>query len=315
MIILNELAQKLESILNGVDSEINSLLTTEEKATRPDYAFVVEAQGFHIDHIMDQKKQENFIPVFVSSMGGQFNPVKGLKQGNYVIPISFYFPVRFKDDFFKLGDYLINCFVGQFLDYGLISGKAVSNLSAPTYGEIVDLDLAQFNKWADEIYQTTVNRKNEPFMSMNFNLYLTTAGSTFVFGNAAKVTLKYGNLPEQEIVFANSSIQSTSQTNSQQELEPAIGEHAEAESLPFGTAYGAGFTAYVENNEFWFNVMQTWMQGNSQSLEFTLKITIAIGNSNLLFQRTVYVESINVPIQKGQLITATFSFGKKAEVE
>ena len=95
MVILSEVAQKLEKILNGVDTEVTDSNPIAHR-------YKVEAQGFHIDHILDKDTGTNFIPVFVSSMGGQFNPVAGLKQGTYTIPISFYFPVRFKDDFFKL---------------------------------------------------------------------------------------------------------------------------------------------------------------------------------------------------------------------
>ena len=304
MIVLNEVAQKLEKILNGVDNEVSLNNPTS-------FRFKVEAQGFHIDHILDKDVGTNFIPVFVSSMGGQFNPVQGLKQGQYVIPVTFYFPVRFKEDIFKVGDFLIDVFVGSNLNYGTVSGKAISNLSVPTYGEIQDLDLDQFQKWVEEHYQSVVGRKNEPFMSMSINLYLTTAADGFMFGNSVDVSLTYDGTTET-ITFANSSVQSAAQSSSEQELDATL---PEADGLPFGTAYSTGFTAYVKNTPLWKKIMKDWCDGKSQTMTLEVSVVfndMVINDTPLTFERTCYIESVNMPIQKGQLLTATFSFGKKA---
>ena len=309
MIILTEVATKLEKILNGVDTEIPSGLTNPVN-----HPFVVETQGFHIDHIMEVNSGDNFIPVFISSMGGQFNPVKGLKQGSYVIPITFYYPVRFKDEFYELGDFLIEMFVGSSLNYGSVSGSAISNLSAPTFGEIIGTDLQEFERWEQNVFQKRVGVKTEPFMSMTLNLYLTNAGEGFIFGNAATVTLKYtpaGNTPET-IIFSNSSVQSNAQSSNEQELDATT---PEADGMPFGTAYGAGFTAYIKNDAWWRKVMYDWCQGKAQTMEFVYILSIKLDNSNnIVFTRTCYIESVNMPIQPGQLLTATFSFGKKVNL-
>ena len=81
MIVLTEVAKKIQNLLN-----------TNEDFTQ--YQFEVETQGFHIDHVYDKASGKNFIPVFISSMGGNFNPVKGLKEATYTIPVAIYFPVK-----------------------------------------------------------------------------------------------------------------------------------------------------------------------------------------------------------------------------
>lgn len=182
MIVLSEVAKKLQNILNGIDSETSTI-------ERPvSYEFVVATQGFHLDKISDKETGNNFIPVFVSSMGGEYNAIKGLKQANYNIPITLYFPIRFKDNFFILNEFLVECFVGSYLNYGTLSGKCISNISVAQYGEIQDLDLKEFQTWATSLYQREIEVK-EPFMSMNFTLYLSTVGDDFVFGNALNVSL------------------------------------------------------------------------------------------------------------------------------
>lgn len=323
MIILSEVAKKLENILNGVDEEIN----VKQNLINPtQYHFFVEAQGFHIDHIISKDYGENLFPVFVSSMGGQFNPVKGLKQGSYVIPITFYFPVRFRDTFFKLGDYLIDAFVGQELNYGVLSGSAISNLSVPTFGEIQNFDLQEFKKWVADTYQNKINVKTEPFMSMSINLYLTDVGEGFIFGNSVKAYLKKdGDNDYTEIVFDTSSIQSNAQTNSEQEIDATT---PEGESLPFGTAYGIGFTAYPRfddlHGDWWYNLLKDWCDGKAQNITLEAKFEIKVGEQTigsvttdklLTFKRTCFIQSFNVPMNPGQVISCVISLGKKIIVE
>lgn len=235
MIILSEVAQKLEKILNGSDSEVT--------ATNPTgFYFQVETEGFHIDHIEKADKSGNFIPVFISSLGGQFNPVKGLKQGSYSFPVVFYFPVRFKEAFFALGDFLVDAFVGTILNYGDVSGKAVSNISVPQFGEIQDLDLGQFSKWVESQYKKPIEVM-EPYLTMQVTLFLSNAAQGLVYGNDVKVDLSFtygeNTYSIDDINWDGASIQSNSQSQSEQEEETN-----EADGLPFGTAYGSSFKIY-----------------------------------------------------------------------
>ena len=240
MIILSEVAQKLEKILNGQDPEVT--------ATNPTgFYFQVETEGFHIDHIEKPTKDGNFIPVFISSLGGQFNPVKGLKQGSYSFPVVFYFPVRFTEDFFALGDFLVDAFVGTILNYGNISKKAVSNISVPQFGEIQDLDLGKFGKWVEATYSKPIEVM-EPYFTMQVTLFLSNAAEGFVYGNNIKIDLSFTDLENNEytledIDWDGSSLQSNSQAQSEQKEETN-----ESTSVPFGTTYGVSIKVYPNLN-------------------------------------------------------------------
>ena len=309
MILLNEVAIKLENILNGTDSETTTL-------TNPtNFLFQVETEGYHLDHIMNEEKGRNFIPVFISSMGGSYNPVANLKQSNVVIPIVFYFPVRFKESFFALNDFLVDVFVGKSLNYGTHSGRAISNISVAQFGELDSLDvLKEFQTWVSNKYQRHVEIL-EAYLSMTVNLYLSNADSDYVYGNDVSISLSLNdtNYIDKDITFSQASVQSQSQSMSEQ----IIGSN-ESQGLPFGVAYGSSFAVYYKNTAFYRYLVGQWFSGNAQTLRFTLTLKIGedVYTNNVLtqqaptFTRTCYVESVNLVVQKGELLTITFSFAK-----
>ena len=312
MIILSEVAQKLEKILNGQDTEVT--------ATNPTpFDFQVETEGFHIDHIEKADKTGNFIPVFISSLGGQFNPVKGLKQGSYSLPIIFYFPVRFKNEFFALGDFLVDAFVGTTLNYGTISGKAVSNISVPQFGEIQDLDLGQFGKWVETVYKKPIEIM-EPYLTMQVTLFLSSAAPGLVYGNDIKIDLKFKDLAGhqhvlEDIDWDGASLQSNSQATPEQEENATT---PESSAYPFGTAYSSSFKIYpnldkLAKNEvilFYTLLLQIWLGGQIQNVETELTITIGDPKYELTYTRTCFIQSIIAPIEKGQLFAITLTFAK-----
>lgn len=240
MIIISEVAVKLEKILNDLDLE------TSDKQNPTSFYFQVETEGFHIDHIKARDRNQNFIPVYISSLGGQYNPVKGLKQASYVIPIVFYYPVRFKNDFFALGEMLSETFVGEILNYGPISGKAVSNISVPTFGEIQNMDFQKFESWLSDHNFPKFIEETEPYMSMQVNLYLSNSASGFIYGNDIKIDFSFKG-PEgveyeiEDIDWDGASLQSNAQASPEQEENAEV---PETQAFPFGTSYGSSFKIY-----------------------------------------------------------------------
>lgn len=318
MIILSEVAQKLEKILNGQDGEVT--------ATNPTgFYFQVETEGFHIDHIEKKEKDGNFIPVFISSLGGQFNPVKGLKQGSYSFPVIFYFPVRFKEAFFALGDFLVDAFVGTILNYGDISGKAVSNISVPQFGEIQDLDLGQFGKWVESQYKKPIEVM-EPYLTMQVTLFLSNAAAGLVYGNDIKIDFSFTGLDNvkytlEDVDWDGASLQSNSQATPEQEENA---ETPESSAYPFGTAYSPSFKIYPNLNVLakdWTNVyfyrelLKIWVEGKIQDIKTELTITIGDPAYGIQYTRTCFIQSILAPIEKGQLFCLTLTFAKLTETD
>lgn len=322
MIILDEVAKKLQNILNGKDSE------TQSFQNPTGFDFVVYTPGLHIDTLAKKDKGSNFIPVFISSMGGAHNPVLQLKQGNYTIPIVFYYPVRFKDDFFALYDFLADVFIGAYLNYGANSGKAVSNISVPRNGEIQDLDFTAFKTWVEEKFRQPIEIM-EPYLSMELTLYLSSAAPEFVYGNGVSTSLsfKIKNAEDVEETYTDDDVtveENTIQSQAQVQSEQLEGS-GESQGLPFGVAYGSGFSCYYKDNEFYAKLLELWTTGESQNLELVLSISIPSNThidlvsgepAPIVFTRKVFIESVVLTARKGQLITFNFTFSKRiSEVE
>jgi len=294
MIILNEISEKLQKVLNNIDTEISIVNPLG-------YRFVVMTQGFHIDSINGESG--NFIPVFVSSMTGTYNAVPSVNEANATIPITFYFPVRFKDDFFFLNDFLAKVFVGKYRNYGTYTGKAISNISVPTFGEIQNVDMKEFRSWIKNQYQKEIDVM-EAWMSMTVNLYLSNMDASFLYGNDSATTLTMvlnGTTYTENAVFVDSTIQSNSEISSQQ----ILGSN-ESSGMPNVTAYGFGMTIYYQNDNFCNKLIEEWFNGNSQSIRMTYSQTLGTKT----FTRTSYIQNMNISIKKGQAVTITLSFGK-----
>ena len=180
MIVLTDVATKLEEILNSEDCPT-------------DFSFVVKSQGYHLDSIADKRKGINIIPVFLTMVGGEYNPVPNLKQANFTYGVDIWFPVRFKETFYRINEYLENVFVGKKLEIG---GKvALCNIGVAEYGEIVEVHLDQFEEWVEDTYVGLVHlfKKehdiSEEYMNMHFNIFATILGDGFMFGNDVKYEL------------------------------------------------------------------------------------------------------------------------------
>lgn len=298
MVILSEVAKKLAAVLNGEDSETAGL-------TNPtSYRFVVAAQGIHIDSIDDRDTGDNAIPVFVSSMGGTANPVPGLGQTACSVPITFYFPVRFKEDLFALNGFLAEAFVGTRLNYGEQTGKCVSNISIATYGEIQGLDLKEFKEWAGNRYRKRIDVM-EPYMSMTVTLYLSSAAQGYGYGNDAEISLSFElggeTYSEEGIVFDDASIQSVSQPSTQQIIGQSF-----STGMPFGTAYSVGFKIYYKDDAFCNALLQAWLDGSIQ----TVRMDVGMEVGSLSFSMECYVQSVNMVISKGSPITITLALSR-----
>ena len=290
MIYLNEVCAKLEGILNG-------------DGNPADFLYEVQSVGYHADSIYDKKSGRNLIRVFVSQMGGNFNPVFNLGEATYSIPITFYFPVRFKEFFFALDAYLHEVFVGAQIDYGANSGKAISNLSVAQYGELQDLDFKEFKNWADNLYQMPIEVM-ETYMSMTVNLYLSTIGTGYYYGNDITATLSWGN-KELPLMFASGSRQTQTQPNQEQE----IGAY-EADGLPFSVSSGLSFQIYLSGSDECRELLGDWLSGAYIGKDYEIELTFPYMPN---YTQKVYISSGNLIIQKGQPATLTLTFSKRYE--
>lgn len=199
MITLEQIGQKLNRILNGIttdSADTGESWLTGTFPTTNEYNFAVKTNGFHLDKINENNK--NLVFVFVDSLGGEINNVKSLKEIDYNTEITFYYPVRFKDDFYSINNFLYDTFVEQFLNFGTSANKDIclTAISVAQYGEIGVDNFQQLATFINNNYplQKPV-LKSEMYMSMTFTLYLSTVNGLnqsngLLFGNSWNTTIK-----------------------------------------------------------------------------------------------------------------------------
>ena len=310
MILLNEVAEKLNAILNGTDTETLDLGLIRNV----DYYFSVATTGYHLDNIKNENVGTNFIPVFIDSMGGDYNAVPNLKQCTVSIPITIYFPVRFKQDFFALNDYLANVFVGRFLTYGTSTGKCISNISVSQYGEIQDLDLLhQFERWVENLYQRQIE-KTEKYMSMQFNLYLTNSSSNYIYGNAVKYSL---SMTIEDTVYEDDDldwVQAGTGYSNSPIAQQLVGVDNYAKNTTNISNYSKSILVYPKlNNQFWQKFIKAYNDQDGTLVD-SLTLTkvyegLSDDDSENTFEFEQIILGINENIARGDLISFTISLG------
>lgn len=304
MITILEISQKLQSILNGTASEVISL-------TRPsDFQFVVATEGLHLDKIADRQSGKNLIPVFISQGGGEYDAVPNLNKSAFSLPITFYFPVRFKNDFYALNEFLSKALVGKVMNWGTSSGYCLSTISVAAFGEIQGLDLKEFKTWVENLYQEEVDVR-EYYMSMEFTLYLTTADDV-VWGNQVeyKLQITYDgvNYPTTPETLRWDSVgNALSIANMPQQL---IGEDYVHNTRNI-TSRGRSIKAYMGSSVMWQKLLLVF-NGGTNNLLTNIKLTKVYHFNDGTFQEFTFN---NVVIQLtednslGVPISFTFTMG------
>ncbi len=299
----------LEEIVTLISNVLNDVANNPVN----DFYYDVKSTGFHADTAMIQKQGRNIIRVFVAQMGGSYNPVQGLGESTWAIPITFYFPVRFKEQFFNLDEYLHNYFVGRNLD-----GK-IANLSVASYGEIQNLDFKEFKNWADNLYKTPIEVM-EQYLSMTLTLYLSSINSDYFYGNEVTASIAFqdgGTTYTLPLMFTDGSIQTNSSSIDDQVLGTLV-----AEGLPYGEAFACSFAFYASNSTACKKFVSMWLSHSFEETPITLTITIpslgtpAHDNTPAVpYTKTevVYLRSCMLPITKGQPTKITISMAKRRQ--
>ena len=293
MIIINEVAIKLQNILNGKDSEvaISSLPS--------DFSFQIAIDGFHLDHIKGDN-HKNFIPCFLSQLGGEFDPVPDIQKQALNYNLTLYYPVRFKNTFYEIANYLATALVGKVMTWGDVSGRCLSTIDPATFGEIAPQDLAQYSSWVNATYGKAQS-VSENYMTMSINVYLTTTKGV-LWGNDAQIKLYY------EYEDINKSFYCKWVSNAfQQENSPVAQQLVNESKHTYNrinnttNSYSVQFYLNDDNKQ----LLELWFNDDLDGVNFTLDFKI--GDYN--FARDVVLLSFAPSFQMGEPVTITLTFG------
>ncbi len=340
MITINQIAIELENILNrtsgnvptGVDLPFNGL-------------FAVRTEGYVLDHVHDYETGRNFFPVFLGSMTGDYNPIPNLEQIDMEVPVSIYFPVRFKDKMLEMQDFLNKVFVGRAIGFnqdvhGNFKQYAVANISMAELGEITNLDVDQFgnsilkglNQFISEQYKMPVSC-SEPWICLTFSLYLSTMkgalstdeGAT-IYGNAYEILLSYGDYDET-VSTDNVAIAYSATAETQQGFKllgtATTNNELMGASLAVTSAISYTFEAVVKRNAFWNAILSDAMKGQLNPNNFNLQIKLLAEYSQPtgtdyadfgMEATDVVLTNLSTNVGINEPMTVEFTFSPRAEV-
>lgn len=313
MVLLKEVANKLQNILNGVDSETSDIPRNNE------YYYLVNGIGYYLDEVVDKNTKKNFIPVFVNfSNNGSFQPIPDLLEQDVGVEITLYFPVRFRNDFFNLGDYLAKVFVGKTLNYGENTGICVSNIDIATFGEIQELDvLEQFKDFINVNYGLPI-KTTEKWLSMSFTLYLNTTSNTnkengTIYANSVKKPIIYLSDGEnayelENPIFISQTLSFDGTANAQQILGESY-----AKGLIATSVYSRVLPLYVQNNDFFKTIFNGLYNRTLNSLTLTIRDYNPIDNETY-YDHKYYISSLTFTPSLGNLLGITITLNDLLEV-
>ena len=301
MILLEDVGKKLQEILNKPECPGG-------------FTFVVKTAGFHIDKVSNDKKGINLIPVFISQVGGEYNPVPNLKEVNYTYEVNIYFPVRFKEDFYNINPYLAETFVGKKIMFG--DDNALCNVSVPETGEIIEFEaIREFESWIQTEYGSAFHlfqkdqQVNEFYIAMKFRLFATSIGEGFIFGNDVKYKLsfKLGETTYTENLVWDSSGTGASVSPVSEQL---VGVDKFVRNIGNITNFNKSISAYVRNNEFWSTFLQYYNEQRLNELgDIKLTKTYTFGETTKEYEFNQITLSYNENVALGEPVSFTLAFG------
>ena len=317
MINLEVMAQKIDNILNGTDTDIPSGLVSP---SNNDYFFKVFSEGLYLSKVHDMNRKKNFIPVIVGAYGGENNPVEGLGEQDRNVLIQILFPVRLKEEMYVLEEYLDAVFVGRLLNFG--TQKAVCNLSPAQYSELQDFDFNEFNHWVETTYLQPIE-KMETYMAMTITLFISTAKNVglaggFVYGNSYEFSFSVGSkvggvftagMTDSSPVFVDQADGSSSTPSSQQLLGTKY-----SKSINMVTSYSKTIEVYVKNNTDYVWLINKFLDRDLQGLMVQVVETFKIGTTNPTRTALYALNDMSLVKAKGELMTITLTLGDLLEI-
>lgn len=298
MIEINELKKQLSNVLNNINNPLNN------------YSFNVMTYGMHLDSIANRTLNKNEIPVYIANQDGDVVPIPNLNQVNMTFDIYIYFPIVFKDDFFKLSSYLMSAYVGQNLNYGTLSGNGISNINVPVFGDLEKQQMSEFKTFVNTNFGLQVVA-TELWSCLNFKLYITQLGSDFVFGNQITSSLSFvfaGTTYSENLVYYSQARNMNADPSSQQALN-----ELETKALTKNTSYGDSMEVYIRDNAFWQEFIYLYENGLLQNQLFTFNRTYLFGTS-VSYSKQVILSAVVNSYELGTPCTITLTVIKEASI-
>lgn len=300
MIELKELQQKLSNILNGLDSS-----TSIYDNSCDDFYFAVKTYGTRLETIANQELKRNVIPVYINGVSGNIEPIENLNEVDSSFDVYIYFPIKYKEQFFKLSNFLLSALNAKTYNYGTISGNALTTLSVPELDEIQDLQLNELSSFLEQDYNLSIS-KTEQWGILSFSLYFYQVANLgeedgYILGNQVKYYITYKGLTE-EITATQRIINYEADTYSEQ-----VFSDSETASIAKNGITTWTINPYIRNNTFWKTFLYDFENGDLYNETIILKTVYPFAT----YQRELLISNCVSVDELGELKSVTLTLTKK----
>lgn len=316
MVDIQDLQVKLNKMLNGKDNP-NGIKVSDYIS---DFGFIVLSYAQYLDSIVDVKTNKNMIPVYITEPTGTIEPVPDLGEINMAYTIMLYFPISLKETFFKMMNYFIDVFAGRFIDFEGNSGKALCNISVPTFAEIGTQEFTQFADYLTNHYKLPMNR-SEMWGAYQFTLDLHQLKNLgleggFILGNQISYVLGM-TLEDQSIYTDDVVLTSSARSYVSDPLSQQLMGDLETKAINKNSSYGDSIQVYIKDNEFGRKFIELFETGKLQNVIFTLMKRYTFHDKDGNAGRKEYARNLVLTncVQSnefGSAMTFTLTFAKKA---
>ena len=272
-----------------------------------DLYFKVAINGFHIDNVIDKSEGKNFIPIFLRQIGGKYEPIQGVPKYDASYEFTFYFPVRFREQFFALNNWLASQLVGQIQAVDEYKETPLLfTMDVATFGEINTIDLTQFKEWVETTYQKPIN-VSENFMSMTINVYCSYVNG-FWGNDLSDITLVMTHKTTSAIKTLNFKwLQNSFSVNNTPSSQQLLGVDKYAKNIVSITANTYSFKLLLDDKELLRMFFANQLNDYTYQLQFDCLSTY--GTSGIEFDKEVILLDAQPNITYGEPITMTLTFG------
>lgn len=272
-----------------------------------DLYFKVAIDGFHLDNVLDKSEGKNFIPVFLRQTGGKYEPIEGIPKYDASFEFTFYFPVRFREQFYAINNWLAKQLVGQ--THAIDEYKENSllfTMDVATFGEINTIDLTQFKEWVETTYQKPMN-VSENFMTMTIKIYCSYV-SGFWGNDLSDITLVMTHKTTSVVKkIVNKWLINSFSINNTPSSQQLLGVDKYAKNIVNITANTYYFKLLLKDSDLLTMFFNNQLNDYTYRLQFNCLSTYSASTIN--FDKEVILLDAQPNIAYGEPITMALTFG------
>ena len=311
--------------------KINDLATIIEDTLNEDISipyeydlwFKVRTYASFLDDrtLVNGNNKYNFIPCYIDSPSGSFQPLSNAIISSYQYALKMYFPIEEKEKIFEiLTERLSEQFVGQII--GNEGEEEIINMGVAQFSQINIANVNEFQTWVSDLYGEKI-RKSNYYIEVSIPLYLSNGkaknGNNLALGNEFiyEISIKDNDTDTMIInnyqIIRNETTSSVVNSLQTEQLENTYLAH----NVVASTNYVETFNMFIDTQTLTPNLLSKILNGNINDTKYDIYLSVyykyKVDNNMLVNNMVVAIDKATLVARPGQLAYIQFSMVKRKE--